>query len=103
MGSINQLRKAIYDEPERKWTIDEMAKLMMLSKAYFQRMYKQRFGITVSADIINARIEKAKRLLSEGTTIVETAELCGYSSDVYFTHQFKKETGMTPSEWVSRK
>lgn len=76
---------------------------MALSDAYFQRMYKRTFQISVSADIINARIETAKRLLSEGTTIAETAELCGYSTDVYFMHQFKKETGMTPSEWVNCK
>lgn len=102
MRNINDLRKAIYDEPERKWTIDEMAKIMMLSRAYFQRMYKQRFGITVSADIIAARIEKAKHLLMENRSIYEVAERCGYNSDVYFMHQFKKETGMTPSEFQSQ-
>lgn len=66
-------------------------------------MYKRTFQVSISADIINAPIEMAKRLLSEEMTITETAELCGYSSDVYFMHQFKKGTGMTPSERVNHK
>lgn len=76
---------------------------MSLSEAYFQRMYKKTFQVSVSADLINARIEMAKQLLADGTTIAETAEYCGYSSDVYFMHQFKKETGMTPTEWINKK
>lgn len=99
---MKDLRKAIYTEPQRKWTVDEMAKRMMLSRAYFQRMYKRYFGISVSADIITARIEMAKKLLLNHKSICETAEQCGYSSDVYFMHQFKKETGLTPSEFLNK-
>lgn len=98
-GNLEDLRRMIHAHPEQKWTIDSLAKRMMLSRAYFQRMYKKKFGVSVSADIIASRIEKAKRLLLSGCSIYETAEQCGYSTDVYFMHQFKKETGMTPTEF----
>ncbi len=100
-SNLEDMRKLIHAHPEKKWTIDMLAKRMMLSRAYFQRMYKQKFGISVSADIIAARIEKGKQLLLSGCSIYDTAERCGYSSDVYFMHQFKKETGMTPTEFIN--
>lgn len=99
-NNLDDLRTAIYESPEHKWTVDDMAKRMTLSRAYFQRMYKKKFGINVSADIICARIEKAKRLLLAGISIAETSLQCGYNTDAYFMQQFKKETGMTPSEFI---
>ena len=102
MTNIYDLRKEIYKNPQKKWTVSELARMMSLSDAYFQRMYKKTFQVSVSTDLIHARIEMAKLLLSEGTPIAETAEYCGYSSDVYFMHQFKKETGKTPTEWINR-
>ena len=97
--SIHKLREELYKHPERKWTIDEMAMIVSLSRAYFQRMYKQTFGISASADLITARIEQAKRLLAMSVSITDTAEQCGYSSPEYFMTQFKRETGMTPTQW----
>ncbi|MCM1270821.1 MAG: substrate-binding domain-containing protein [Ruminococcus flavefaciens] len=102
MTNIYDLRKEIYKNPQKKWTVSELARMMSLSDAYFQRMYKKTFQVSVSTDLIHARIEMAKLFLSEGTSIAETAEYCGYSSDVYFMHQFKKETGKTPTEWINR-
>lgn len=99
LGNMADLRRAIYTNPQLKWTIDEMARMMTLSRAYFQRMYKQNFGISATADVIAARIQLAKKLLSGGKSVSETAEKCGYVSEVYFMQQFKKETGVTPAEF----
>lgn len=30
---------------------------------------------------------------------MQTAEKCGYDSEIYFMQQFKKETGFTPAEF----
>lgn len=103
LGNMAELRRAIYKNPQLEWTIDEMAHMMMLSRAYFQRMYKQNFGISAASDVIAARIRLAKKLLSTGKSIKETAEKCGYSGEIYFMQQFKKETGVTPSEFRKNK
>lgn len=98
--NIHDLRSALYKHPEQKWTIEQMAQTVLLSRTHFQRIYRQTFGISASADLINARIKLAKELLLLGNSITETAELCGYSSADYFMHQFKKMTALTPSEWL---
>lgn len=100
LGNMADLRRAIYTEPQHKWTVDEMARAMMLSRGYFQRMYKQTFGISAAADVIAARVELAKKLLTGSKmSIREIAEQCGYATDFYFMQQFKKETGVTPLEF----
>ena len=42
-----------------------------------------------------------REALSNELCTSETAELCGFSSIHYFSRQFKKITGMTPSEYAS--
>ena len=51
---------------------------------------------------LKARIEKAQKLLSEGSrNITETATECGFQSLSYFTKSFRKETGKAPKAWQS--
>ena len=61
--SFIQLRNQIYGQPQNKWNIDDMSQMMLLSRAYFQRLYKKEFGVSVMTDVINARMNLAKRFL----------------------------------------
>lgn len=48
------------------------------------------------------RIEESKRLLREGSlNITEIAERLGFSSPNYFASCFKKQVGLTPTQYVS--
>ena len=42
------------------------------------------------------RLEEAKALLRQGKSSGEVAYILNYTSQSYFTRQFKKQTGMTP-------
>lgn len=94
------LRNKIYSRPYLKWDIANLSHQICLSPSYFQHLYKKHFGITCMADIIHARIEYAKQLLcTTSLSIRHIAEQCGYENDVHFMRQFKKVTGMTPTEY----
>lgn len=104
LNSLLELRKQIYKDPQKRWTVDLMSQTMLLSRAYFQRLYKKNFGVSAMADVITARIALAKQLLtSERRSIAEIAAACGYDSEIYFMQQFKKETGMTPTQFRKQK
>lgn len=101
--NMNTLRQKIYSSPQENWNIADMAQMMLLSRAYFQRLYKQNFGVSAMSDVIAARIAMAKKLLADGqNTLAEIAEQCGYHSEIYFMQQFKKETGMTPTQYRTK-
>lgn len=57
-------------------------------------------GLTIERYFINLKIEKVKEWLSYGDyNISETAWKLGYSSIQHLSSQFKKTTGMTPSQY----
>lgn len=97
---LTQLRTAIHTEPERAMSIDDMAAAVNMSRSGFQHLYKKMFGVSVMNDVINGRVERAKRLLSSTElTVAEIAPKCGYSSEYNFMRQFKDRTGKTPTEY----
>ena len=98
------LRYDMYAHPERDWNIKSMSELLYVSETYFQELYKNLFGISCGADIINARVKYAMTLLSEtGKPITEIARRCGYNSPAHFARQFKSVTGFTPTEYRRKK
>lgn len=69
---------------------------------YANRQFKQYVGQSIHNYLIAARIYRAKRLLSSGTPINESARLVGIDDTAYFSRIFKKSTGMSPSEYAKR-
>jgi AraC-like DNA-binding protein len=67
---------------------------------YLSRLFSEVEGITIEHYIINQKIERAKELLVyDELNISELADELGYSSVAHLSAQFKKVTGMTPSQF----
>ena len=65
--------------------------------------YKQFFGLSCQQDMINARLKFAKYYLQNSDmNIGSLAGFCGYENELHFMRQFKKFTGLTPSEYRRR-
>lgn len=64
------------------------------------RLFSQVEGITIEKYITRQKIERVKEFLFyDQLSLSEIAFKLGYSSVAYLSSQFKKETGMTPSEF----
>ncbi|MCM1168027.1 MAG: hypothetical protein NC401_18750, partial [Ruminococcus sp.] len=63
-SELLQLRRDIMGDPAKKWTIENMAKQINVSKPYIQELYFKTFGKTCVADVIEIRLSKAKNLLA---------------------------------------
>ena len=51
-------------------------------------------------DVYSSRMNYARELLTTTSLpIGEIAERCGYESNIYFSRQFKRKIGMTPTEY----
>lgn len=99
-ASLINLRRIIYDEPERAMNVSQMAKMVGMSRSGLQHSYKKMFGVSVINDVITGRMECAKRRLSgSNMSISEISKLCGYKSAYNFMTQFKERTGYTPTEY----
>lgn len=79
---------------------DDLSKELHTSYSKLSKTFSRVEGITIEQYQLQQRIEKVKELLSyEEKTISEIAFNLGYSSTAHLSAQFKKMTGMTPSEF----
>ena len=80
-------------------TIDDLAHVAQMSIYQLDRRMKRVFGLTTGQWLIKIRLNQAERQLIEtDLPIVSIALNSGYADQSAFTRQFKRTTGMTPSE-----
>lgn len=81
----------------------DLAKKSNISEIYFRRLFSEKYGTTPKQYILEIRIQKAKRLLTDtALTISAVAEECGFTSVYTFSRAFKNRTGLTPTEYSKR-
>ncbi|MFA8450245.1 MAG: helix-turn-helix domain-containing protein [Bacteroidales bacterium] len=72
--------------------------------SYLSNLFSAEEGITIEKYIINQKIEKAKELLLYNElTLNEISDKLEYSSVQHLSNQFKKVTGLTPSQFKKQK
>lgn len=97
---MDQLRQQIYASPCEEWNIAQIAEQMNMSVSHFQRLYKLRFGLPCSKDILTSRMEYAKQLLkTTDLSAVEIAERCGYATYAHFSREFTKYACVSPAKY----
>ena len=97
---MSELRMEILNAPYKKWDIPQLAQRLHLSISHFQHLYKQFFETTCIQDIIHARVKQAQLYLCiSEMSISSLALFCGYNNELHFMRQFKKLTGMPPSQY----
>jgi len=94
--------EAIRKQPNINWSSSELADLCGYHPTYFASIFKETTGHSPKCYIISERIRKAKQLLIESQTIEEVANSLGYTSQHYFSRNFKAVTGLTPTEYKLR-
>lgn len=94
---VEQLRARMLRHPERGWTLRELAEQAGYSVSRFSQLYRERFGESPKAELLQFRRKKAADLLLNSVcTIGEVAEQCGYSSIYHFSKDFKNCYGVAP-------
>jgi YesN/AraC family two-component response regulator len=77
-----------------------LAQSQNVSLGYLSAIFRKEVGLTLSSYVRQKRMEHAKYLLSRTELQVQSVALhCGILDVVYFTKSFKREVGMTPSEY----
>ena len=80
--------------------LQDVAAAVNMSKSRFSAVFSQCTGQTFTEYLIYLRLTKAKELLrSTGEKTSRIAYETGYNDAHYFSYIFKKNTGMTPSEY----
>ncbi|MBR4874602.1 MAG: helix-turn-helix transcriptional regulator [Clostridia bacterium] len=95
LNTINYINAHFSEE----LTLEILAKRAYISVNQLCKLFKKRFGTTVAKYIVSKRISEAKKLLSQGGTVSETALACGFSDYANFIRVFKKFVGVSPGKY----
>jgi AraC-like DNA-binding protein len=84
-------------------TIEEIAREVRISPFHFIRQFEALFGITPHQYRIQARLDRAKRLLAEGRfSVTDVCMEVGFSSLGSFSTLFTRRFGETPTAFRRR-
>ena len=85
-------------------SLDDVSREVDISPYYFSKIFKEETGENFIEYVTNIRIGKAKELLqSSELSIKEICVEVGYSDPNYFSRTFKKNVGVTPTEYKEGK
>ncbi|HUM98713.1 MAG TPA: AraC family transcriptional regulator [Chitinophagaceae bacterium] len=95
------IRKVQSGDVEEHFSISEyLSTALHKEYSYISRLFSEVEGITVEQFFILQKTEKVKELLVYGEqNLSEISFFLGYSSVAHLSAQFKKVTGLTPSQF----
>lgn len=83
-------------------TIEDICHDNLIGRSQLQKLFREQSHCGVIELFSQMKIEFAKQLIRENQmNFTQISEFLGYSSIHYFSRQFKKIAGMTPSEYAS--
>ena len=89
----------IYENYAEAVTLEDIAKAADISRSEAGRCFHTYMGCSPVEALIQYRLQMASHILSEGTqTLQQISSACGFNSVNYFSRQFKKKYGYSPSQ-----
>lgn len=102
---IEQIKTLVIENIQQEALVKEnfsdiIARDLRRDYSYLSHLFTEVEGKTIEKFIIHQKIEKVKELLVyDELNLNEIAEKLGYSSVAYLSGQFKKITGLTPTQF----
>lgn len=99
---MSKVRKSVEDNiSNTEFKVDMFCQLNNMSRTSFYCKLKALTDLSPSGYVKTIRLRRAMKLLKEGKhTIIQIAEMCGFSSDKYFREVFKKYLKMSPTQFA---
>ena len=93
-------RDMVREVSDRRWRINEVARVAGLSPYHFIRVFRAVFGNTPYQVGLAARLDRARELLRDGDLSV--TDICadlGFASLGTFSRQFALRVGLSPTQY----
>lgn len=96
---LQEVENAIMENLRDMPSIDKLSRIAGMNRIKLQKMFFDRYGLTIYQYYQQKRFSYAKKLIEDkGYSVSETAYEIGYKHLGHFTNEFKKINGIRPSE-----
>ncbi len=96
---LSQSLDAIHCQPEKNWTLVELADKAAMSRSRFAAEFKAVVGQTPGDYLSGWRIEVTKGMLRQDKSVGWVANEVGYENASALARVFRSKTGQSPEEW----
>jgi len=70
-----------------------------LDRFSLARQFRAAFGTSPYNYLVMRRLDRARRMLAQSSSLVDVAFACGFSDQSHLTRQFRRAYGVTPGRW----
>jgi AraC-like DNA-binding protein len=99
--AVKRAREYIDAHYTKNITLDQLANITGLSPFHLTRIFRQIVGLPPHLYLTQVRIERAKRLLTQGWPVAHVAVETGFFDQSHFTKRFKRIVGVTPGQYLN--
>jgi len=98
-AGVAQVMARIQQDHAQPLVLGELAAEAGLSVAQMERLFVQLCQLTPRQWLARTRLDAALARLAGPGSVAEIAHACGYADHSAFTRQFRRSTGLSPSEY----
>lgn len=97
---VGSALKALQKQPERPWTVEELAHTAGTSRSVLAERFQLLVGSSPIQYLTQWRMVLASNLLARSSApMTRIAEAVGYQTDTAFSRAFRREFGKPPAAW----
>lgn len=96
---ISLIRDFLNDQPEADVSLEELAKLAGVTAYHLVRQFQKQYGLPPHAYQIQSRIQLAQKLIQQGHSISDSAQMSGFHDQSHLHRHFKRTLGVTPGRY----
>lgn len=99
-AQVDEILSYINTHISENLTLEELSAHFFLSSSYLCRIFKATTGTTINKYITAKRITISKSLLSQGYSVNEACEACGFNDYSNYLKAFTKAVGISPKKYA---
>lgn len=98
-GAARRVREFLDAHYAEDVSLARLGALTSRSAFHLARAFSRMYGLPPHAYLESRRVQRARELLRDGASVVDTALAVGYADQSHFTHRFRQHTGITPGQY----
>jgi AraC-like DNA-binding protein len=99
-ASVVRVLNAIAANPLHDWKVKDLSSIAGLSYSGLRTLFLTTQGESLHEFILRSRLDQARLLLADTRlSLKQIAEQMDFSSEFYFSHFFKRRSGISPSQY----